>query len=127
MDPLKIQLESGAELTASIASFPEGNRLYKTVAREMQTADLQNGTVQQLSLRFMTSEEIEQALWPCMARATWKGIKVLPDLFENPEARSDFLKIKEEVMIYNLLPFSKGLGSLLKELLAKSIAIQIQK
>jgi len=112
MEPLKKTLESGVELTVSLASFPEGHRLFKAVTKELQSVDLAEDTVQKLSMQLVSSDAIEQALWPCMARATYNGLKVNQELFENAEARCDFLEVMKEVLAYNLVPFSKNLGSL---------------
>lgn len=112
MENLKKTLESGVELTVSLASFPEGHRLFKAVTKELQSINLAEDTVQKLSMQLVSSDAIEQALWPCMARATYNGLKVNPELFENAEARCDFLEIMKEVLAYNLVPFSKNLGSL---------------
>ena len=74
--------------------------------------DLSQDTVQHLAMTLLSSEQIEAALWPCMGRASYNGLKINPGLFENAEIRCDFLEVMKEVLGYNLIPFSKNLGSL---------------
>lgn len=123
MENLKKKLESGAELVVSIASFTEGHKLFKAVTKELRDIDLAEGTVQKLSMQLVSSECIEEALWPCMGRATYNGLKVNPELFENPEVRCDFLEVLKEVLAYNLIPFSKNLGSLSTAVFRKDLDI----
>jgi len=123
MENFKKILESGAELTISLASFAEGHRLFKAVTRELQNINLNEDTVQKLSMQLISSEAIEQALWPCMGRATYNGLKVTPELFENAETRCDFLEVMKEVLGYNLIPFSKNIGSLSTAIFRKDIDI----
>jgi len=123
MEPFKKTLESGAELTISLASFPEGHRLFKAVTKELQSIDLAEDTVQKLSMQLVSSEAIEQALWPCMARATYGGLKVNQELFEDAKIRCDFLEVMKEVLGFNLVPFSKNLGSLSTAIFRKDINI----
>ncbi len=123
MENLKKTLDSSAELEVTLSSFAEGHRLFKVVTKELEGVDFQEDTVQKLAFRLISSEEVEKALWPCMGRATYNKLKVNPDLFEDPSVREDFLIVAKEVLVFNLLPFSKGLGldALLKVLAGKNI------
>ena len=129
MENLKVKLSSGAELEVTLAPFQDGHRLFKAVTRELKTFDLAEGTVENLSMLLVSSDDIDAALWPCMARAVYKtaecpaGLKVVPSLFENEEARGDLLDIQREVLGFNLTPFSKAIGSLSKATLKKDISI----
>ncbi len=123
MENLKKKLESGAELDVTLAPFSDGHRLFKAVTKELQEINLSEDSVQKLSMRLLSSEPIENALWPCMARGSYNGLKINPDLFENAEARCDFLEVMKEVLAYNLLPFSKNLGSLSTAIFQKNIDI----
>lgn len=133
MENLKVKLASGADLEVTLASFSEGHRLFKAVTRVLTGFDLSEGTVQKLSMLLLSSEEVEAALWPCMERAVYKtlecpaGLKINKALFEKAEAREDFLEISEEVLGYNLTPFSKSIGSLSKVIHQKSIVTQALK
>ncbi len=110
MENLKKTLTSGAQLEVTLASFPEGHKLYKAVAKKFGEID-ENDTVQKVSFQISSSEEIESALWPCMFRATYDGRKINIEIFEDAKVRSDFLEIQREVLGFNLIPFSGGVGS----------------
>ena len=128
MENLKKKLESGAELEVFLATFSEGHKLFKAVTKELQDVDLVKDTVQKLSLRLISSEAIEGYLWPCMGKALYTGQgfekkKITPEIFEKAEIRQDFLEIAKEVMVYNLTPFSKNVGSLSSALFRKDTDI----
>ncbi len=124
MENLKVTLVSGAELEVTLASFAEGHRLFKVVTKELETVDFKEDTVQKMAFKLISSESIEHALWPCMSRATYNKMKVNPDLFEDANVRGDFLSVAKEVLVFNLLPFSKGLDSVLSGFTAKSTETQ---
>ena len=119
METLKVKLESGAELEVWLASFQEGHALWMTVSKELKDTDLGEITVGRLSLDMLSSEEIMKAVWPCLGKALYTGNgyekkKCEPTIFEKAEVRGDFLQIVEEVVVFNILPFSKKIGLLLK-------------
>lgn len=119
METLKVKLESGAELECWLASFQEGHALWMAVSKELKDTDFTGITVGKLSLDVLSSEEIMKAIWPCMGKTVYTGHgfekkKCEPVIFEKAEVRGDFLQIVEEVLVYNILPFSKKIGSLLK-------------
>lgn len=124
MDKLVKTLSSGAKLEVTLASFPEGHRLFKAATKEIESLDLEKDTVQKVSCRILTSQEVEDALIPCMGRATYDGKKVNSDLFENAKIREDYLEVAKEVIGFNLRPFSKGIGFALWTIIKKSIDIQ---
>ena len=131
---LKKSLPSGAVLEVTLAPFQEGHALFKAVARELEAVPLAVGvkvknlkelfeagvsdeilnTLKNVAARLIASDLVEQALWPCMSRATYNQNKIRPDVFEDEKARGDFLIVAKEVLVYNLGPFSSSLGSLFK-------------
>lgn len=129
METLKIKLKSGAEIEVWLATFPEGHRLYKAVTRELSKYNLAEGTAENLAMVIQSSEDVDTALWPCMTKAVYKttdcpaGQRISPELFEKAEVRSDLIEIQREVLGYNLIPFSKPVGSLLIATLKRDIAI----
>ena len=124
MENLKKILPSGAELEVTLASFAEGHRLFKVVTKELETIDFKEDTVQKMAFRLIASEAVEQALWPCMGRATYNQMKVNADLFEDAGIRGDFLAVAKEVLVFNLLPFSKGLDSVFSTFTQKNTDTQ---
>ena len=119
METLKVKLESGADLEVWLASFQEGHALWMAVSKELKDTDLGGITVGGLSLNVLSSQEIMKSMWPCLGKALYTGHgfekkKCEPSIFEKAEVRGDFLQIVEEVLVHNLLPFSKKIGSLLE-------------
>ena len=144
MDNLKKTLPSGAILEATLASFEEGNALMKSVVKEVESLKISLGdlnlknfdiesemndeminTIKNYAARMISSEEIEACLWVCMGRARYDNQPIKKDLFEEAEKRGDYLIIMKEVLVYNLVPFFKGLGSLLSGM--KTATQNIQK
>ena len=134
-------LESGAALEVTMGSFVEGLRLFKAVMKELEAVKISLGireksiqdiftsevndeildTLKNVLSRIVSSQAIEEALWPCMKRAIYSGQKITPLLFEDEKIREDFLIVSKEVLWFNLSPFFKNLGSLFTELKQKSI------
>lgn len=119
-----ITLKSGAELQVQIAPFAVGNRLLKTVARELAAVDFNMdfgeidlskvsakdiNTLKNAAFRLLQSDEVEKAVLECMKRCLYRGQAIRPDTFEDENARSDYLPIAWEVMKANLIPFFNGL------------------
>lgn len=128
MENLIKKLESGSEINVTLASFPEGHRLYQAVAKELSKYNLAEGTAENLAMVLASSAEINDALWPCLGRGVYKtseftdGLKMTASIFEKVEHRMDFIEIQREVLGYNLIPFSRSIGSLLMAALKRSIA-----
>ena len=144
MEPLKKTLPSGAVLEASICSFDEGKKLFKTVTREMETIKLDIGdmdfssltnknadissemvnTMKNIVSRLISSDEIESCLWPCLGRATIDKIKITNGTFEDVEVRGDYIIVLKEILIFNMSPFIGSLISMLKALPKRNIKDQ---
>ena len=129
METLKVKLSSGAEIEVWLASFPEGHRLYKAVTRELSKYNLAEGSAENLALVLTSSEDIDEALWPCMGKAVYKteacpaGLKINQAMFEDAKVREDLVEIQKEVLGFNLIPFSRPIALLLKASMAKDIAM----
>lgn len=106
----KKTLDSGHELVLQTGGWEEVHRLYRAVAGVIGKYSFREGEALALLSGLETSPEVEAAVWPCMARSTYDGHSIKKDLFEEVEARADFLVIKKEVMVYNLAPFIKSLA-----------------
>ena len=118
-----ITLKSGASLQVGIASFADGMRLLKTVARELAVvnfeldlskfAELSGKDINVLKnavLQLLQSDAVEAALFKCASKSLYNGQSVVADTF-NPElARPDYLPVAWEVMKANLSPFFAGLA-----------------
>ena len=131
METLKVKLESGAELECWLASFQEGHALWMAVSKELKDTDFKETTVGRMSLDVLSSESIMKAAWPCLGKALYTGNgyekkKCDSTIFEKAEVRMDFLQIVEEVLIFNINPFSRKIGLLLKTIFLRGIT-DIQK
>lgn len=111
----KKQLVSGANLEIWLAEFEDGWALFKAVLKELQSLEGELNTENPLvSLRLLSSDFVEQALKPCMSKATYQGQRIDKTTFNSPEARCDYLEVVKEVMNYNIAPFSKNVGLMSK-------------
>jgi len=126
MENLKVKLESGAEIEVWLASFQEGHALWMAISKELKDTDFSEVTVGRMSLDVLSSDSIMKAVWPCLGKALYTGNgydkkKCTPDIFEKAEVRNDFLQIVEEVAFFNINPFSRKIGSLLKTIFLRGI------
>lgn len=102
-------LKSGATLNISSATFKDAHGLFKVVMKELGGLSFNDEMNQRLMINLLSSDEVEAALWPCMARATYNKVKINPELFDTyEEAREDYLDIAGEVLGFNLNPFLRG-------------------
>lgn len=122
MLPEKTTLKSGAVLELQMAPFAVSMRLFKTIANELKAVDIHldgisfkeikntdiNG-IKNAVFQLLGSDAVETALKSCMERCLYNGLKITPDIFENPEARADYLVVAWEVTKFNLAPFFKSL------------------
>lgn len=138
---MKKTLDSGAELDMTLAPFGVANKLKNVVLKELQSIRFDMGassienifemeigtevidTLKNILCTVAGSEPIQDALWPCMDRATYKGARITPDTFEAEDARGDYLTVFKEVLWFNLRPFFKNLPSLSKEILKRDSSL----
>ena len=146
MENLKKKLESGSEIEIQMASWEVSNRLLKAVMREIEavkvnlgakggiksladlevTDDLLN-TIKDVATRLIASDAVEAVLWDCFKTVVYNGQRITKrDVFDPSEAREDYLPIAKEVLVYNLSPFFKSLGSMWS-VITKDTAGQQQK
>lgn len=124
----EIVLDSGSKLKITIAEFEIGRNLYQAVleeARQIQVKpsdDLDLNTLKELFCIGLASKRIESALWACMPRVTYNGVKVTKDTFEPVEARGDYVQVCYEVAKENVLPFGKSLFAKFSVALAPLLA-----
>lgn len=130
---MKITLRSGATLDVTRSPFVIGHKLFKTVLKELKDVNLKLGlkegqtigslfeleltdeainTAKNGILTLLSSQEIEDVLWECMARATYNNKKIDRVLFDDEDIAGDYLEVAKEVMVINLAPFRKSLESL---------------
>lgn len=91
------------------AGFADAIRLKNAI-----TSGLQNGTYDRA---FPDNDpQVYAALWPCLIKCTYKGVKITQATFEDVEAREDYFEIINSCIDENLRPFFKGVASWLDTL-----------
>ena len=119
----KVSLPSGAVLEMTLAPFLEGERLFSATAECLKAVNLDgNVNLEDLTSSFnslknavlgcLTSRELKDALLACLKRCTYNGQRISSwDVFEDVNAREDYLTVCWEVVKFNLTPFTKNLFS----------------
>lgn len=115
---------NGKNLTVTPGSFSEAMALQKAIGRalkgtklelpESSTIDLSPdkiGDILGMVLGVATSNEVEDCLFACSARAVLGQDKIDRDFFEKVENRELYYPIMVEVIKVNVGPFIKGLAS----------------
>lgn len=123
----KVSLPSGAELEMTLAPFMEGERLFSATAECLKgvkvdgNADVSDLTSNLNSLKDMflsclTSQTMKEAILACLKRCTYNKQRITSwDIFDDINAREDYLAVCWEVVKFNLTPFTKSLISKFNE------------
>ena len=123
----KVSLPSGAELEMTLAPFMEGERLFSATAECLKgvkvdgNADVSDLTSNLNSLKDMflsclTSQAMKEAILACLKRCTYNKQRITSwDIFDDINAREDYLAVCWEVVKFNLTPFTKSLISKFNE------------
>lgn len=107
-------MPSGKILQVAPAPFADAKALYQALLREMKSVAIGTGTDTQSIFKDLfcvgfSSREIESALWPCMQRCLYNGLKIDVGTFEPVECRQDYMKVCMEVAKENVGPFGSAL------------------
>lgn len=114
----KVSLPSGAELEMTLAPFLEGRRLSKAVANCLKKVNIDSNTeleanintLKDVFVECLTSQEVEDSILLCLKRCTYNKQRVTSwDIFEDVNARQDYISVCWEVCKFNLAPFMKSL------------------
>lgn len=111
----KVKLPSGAELAIGLAPFAPAKELYQSILSEAKGIELNPSDEIDVNLWkdllcvMLSSKKVEAALWECMKRSTYNGLKIDDQTFEPAEAREDYLTACMEVAKDNVMPFMKSL------------------
>lgn len=117
----EIKLSSGAVLKISLIPFAEAKELFQVIMEEFKTLKIETKT--ELDVNFFkdifstgfSSKKIDKALGVCLRRCTYNDLRVDDNLFEDINAREDYLAIILEVIKEVLSPFLKNLTALLPQ------------
>lgn len=111
----EVKLVSGNKLEITMAPFAEARALYQSILSEMKglsldpKAEVDVNLFKDMFCTLLASKPIEAALFECMKRSTYNGMKISLDTFEPVEAREDYLDVCIEVAKENIAPFAKRL------------------
>lgn len=124
-----VSLPSGAELEMTLAPFTEGERLFTATAECLKSVKVNgNEDVEDLTsninsikdafLSCLTSQAMKDAILGCLKRCTYNKQRITSwDIFDDINARGDYLTVCWEVVRFNLSPFMKSLFSKLSALM----------
>lgn len=123
----KVSLPSGAELEMTLAPFMEGERLFSATAECLKgvkvdgnsdVTDLTSNlnSLKDMFLSCLTSQAMKEAILACLKRCTYNKQRITSwDIFDDIQAREDYLAVCWEVVKFNLTPFTKSLISKFNE------------
>ena len=111
--------KSGAKIVVNIAPWQDAKRLKAAIQRECAKAglkmDLQAdvSTLVSAVLAVDSSDEVDAALYPCLARCTRNGAKITMNTFDDKEGRGDYYEIVMACIDENCRPLVESLLSVL--------------
>lgn len=117
-----ITLPSGAELNVdTLPPFADSEALFKAVMKDIlllipSDRELDQSVIKDFICRGLVSSDVRSALWKCMERVTYNGLKINKDTFEPEDARQDYMEVLWQVAERNIAPFLKGLFARLNTL-----------
>lgn len=123
-----VSLPSGAELEMTLAPFMEGERLFTATAQCLKSVSVSGkediedltsnvNSIKDAILSCITSQEMKDAILGCLKRCTYNKQRITSwDIFDDVNARGDYLTVCWEVVRFNLSPFMKNLFSKLSAL-----------
>lgn len=125
----EVVLPSGAKLEMTLAPFSESEDLFSCFADCLKkvnvdmNADAEDlgthlNSLKEVFLNCLTSKELKSSLLRCLKRCSYNKRRITDwEIFEDVEARQDYLSVCWEVSRFNLAPFTKNLFSKFNQLL----------
>lgn len=107
-----ITLASGVRATINPAPWKDAKALKKAIERELALA---GGLTTSTVLMVDSSEAVDAALWPCLARCLYDGEKITEQLFDKLKPREDYYDVVVACVKENLGPLAVSLLSKLRE------------
>lgn len=108
--------EGQAQVVINEASMKSVIKLKNAIVRELTNSNLTLEDLEGFNAYAMqvldSSEAVYRAVFECLERCTYNGIKINEDLFENVSYRPDYYEIIVNCLEVNLRPFFKSLNSM---------------
>lgn len=126
----EIDLPSGRKLKISPSPFVDAKALYQAILEELRTISVGDGeemsnAMKDLMCVGMSSKKIEVCLNKCLDRCLIDDKKIdLANAFEDVAHREDYLTVCYEVLLENVLPFTKSLYAKYQVILEKLKNVQ---
>jgi hypothetical protein len=125
----EIDLPSGRKLKISPSPFEDAKNLYQAILEEMKSvkmddADNISNAMKDLICVGFSSKKIEACLNKCLARCLIDDKKIDSGSFEDVSHREDYLVVSYEVLLENVLPFTKSLYVKYQAILDKLKSVQ---
>lgn len=120
----EIILKSGNKLSFQYAEFETEQDLYSVITKELEDKNInvKDGSegltvsiVKALG-SIMGSKAVTEQFWKCANTCLYNGERITPAIFQNIEARKDFMEIKYHILFNNVAVFFSNLLSKLKDL-----------
>lgn len=125
----EIKLESGATLKISVAPFLDAKALFDSCMEELKSVDVSSerdmaSVIKDIACVALSSKKIEKAIMKCAERATYNGLRISFETFEDVSARRDYLEVIQKIAEKNLEPFTSALAARLSDLMGRLSAFQ---
>lgn len=108
-------LQSGKVLEITPAPFADAKDVYQIFLDEMQSleldpeAEVDVNFLKGIFCKCLSSKKLEAAIWKCLSRCKYDGHKIIPDTFEDLDARADYIEICWLAGRENIEPFMRTL------------------
>lgn len=121
---------SGAKVKINVADFEDAQNLKFAIQKALKTEDFELKDIgdimsadvwpiAKIAMAVDCSKEVNEALWPCLARCSRNGDKITKNTFEPVEARQDYYEIVVSCIKENVGPLFAGVSVVLKKLFSK--------
>lgn len=111
--------KSGAKVVINLAPWGDAKALKAAIEREASSSGLKldaNADAASLIasiLHIDSSDFVDRAIWPCLARCTRNDAKIIPATFDSADARQDYYEIVSQCLMENFRPLVEGLMNVL--------------
>lgn len=113
----EIILQSGKKLSFQYADFEAEQDLYDVIMQELEKKNINlkdgeigvNISLFKIIASLTGTKEVTAQFWRCANTCLYEGERITPKVFQDIEARKDFLEIKAMVVWHNMSIFFSNL------------------
>lgn len=108
--------ETGAKIAINTCSFEDAFRLKSLIQKSLLDNNIQldkalEEDILGIIMALDSSKEVFEAMFKCLIKSTYNGIKITKETFEDEKARVDLYEIFFYCLKVNIYPFFKSLLS----------------